>query len=88
MKETLKAFLTLDKAGLLLNAEKAARLLGLHELVSTNHTAALWAMAEADVPLEGTSMVGSEPVVEIATEPPPGGQRSGVRPSVKHVRSK
>lgn len=72
MKETIRAFCLLDRAGLLHNAEKAARVLGIWEVVTSNSNDGLWAIAVApDVPVTQTSMVGSEPVLEIPTEPNP-----------------
>ena len=89
MKETILAYCILDREHLINNAEKAARALGIWHVVANNSTDNLWRIArEPDAPVEQTSMVGSEPVLEIHTETPPGGQRSGVRPTVKHVRNK
>lgn len=89
MKETLKAFVLLERQGLITNVEKAARILGIHEVASQNSVDQLWAMATVpDIPLEGSVIVGSEPVLEIATEDPEGGQRPGVRPTVKSTRAK
>lgn len=90
MNELLKAFVLLDREHLLLNAEKAARVLGVYGLVAKNSNDQLWALAntEAEPDPDGSVIVGSEPVVEIATEDPEGGQRPGVRPTVKRTRTK
>lgn len=89
MKDTLRAFVLLERQGLITNVEKAARVLGIWDAVSKNSIDKLWEMAtQPDVPVGGASMVGSEPVLEIATEDPVGGQRPGVRPTVKRIRAK
>lgn len=89
MKETLRAFVLLERQGLITNVEKAARVLGVWDVASKNSVDQLWAMAtQPDVPMIGQTMVGSEPVLEIATEDPVGGQRSGTRPTVKRIKAK
>lgn len=90
MNELLKAFVLLDREHLLVNAEKAAKVLGVYGLVSRNSNDQLWAMANAPgEPDPGASViVGSEPVLEIATEDPRGGQQPGVRPTTKHTRTR
>jgi hypothetical protein len=90
VNDTLKAFCILDREHLLTNTEKAARSLNLWHLVAQNTPAKLWELAHAaeEPDPETSSMVGSEPVLEILTEDPPGGQRPGVRPTVKHTRAK
>lgn len=88
MNELLKAFVLLDREHLLLNAEKAARVLGVYGLVSRNSNDQLWALANAEVEPdpEGSVIVGSEPVLEIATEGPT--PLPGARPLVKHTRTR
>lgn len=88
MNELLKAFVLLDREHLLLNAEKAARVLGVYDLVSRNSNDQLWVLANADgaPDLSGGVIVGSEPVLEIATEGPT--PSPGVRPPVKHTKTK
>ena len=88
MKETIKAFVLLCNAGLLTNAEKATRVLGIHGVASTNSIDRLLEIANEpeETPVGPPVVVGSEPVLEIVTEDPPGGQAPGVRPTVKSVR--
>lgn len=90
MNELLRAYCLLEREHLLTNTEKAAKVLGIWDLACKNSNDRLWEMAhdgsEPD-PAE-SSVVGSEPVLEIKTEDPVGGQRPGVRPTVKHTRAK
>ena len=73
MKETLKAFVILERAGLLLHVEKAARALGIHHMTTTNTTDRLWEIAHEPEPVDetATSMVGSSALTEILTEKNP-----------------
>lgn len=88
MKETLKAFVLLERAALLTNVEKATRILGIHDVASKNSVDRLWEIAHEPEEREVGEpvVVGSEPVLEISTEDPPGGQKPGVRPTVKVTR--
>lgn len=84
MNDVIKAYCILDKAQLLVSAERAARALGIWNEVANNSNDGLWALATMpDAP--ATSRVGSEPVVEIATEPNPG-FRQGPPPSPVRVK--
>lgn len=89
MNELLRAYCLLEREHLLTNVEKAARVLGIWDLAAKNTNEKLWEMAHAgSEPDPGeSSMVGSEPVLEIKTEDPAGGQRPGVRPTVKHTKA-
>lgn len=73
MNELLKAFCILEREHLINNSEKAARSLGIWDIVSKNSTAKLWELAHAGMEPNPatTSMVGSEPVLAIETEPNP-----------------
>ena len=88
MKETLKAFVLLERANLLTNVEKAARTLGIYDVASANSIDRILEIANEPegTPVGPPVVVGSEPVLEIVTEDPPGGQAPGVRPTVKSVR--
>lgn len=83
MNDTLKAYLQLDAEHLITNAEKAARVLGVWGIVSTNSTAAMWEIVNGGE--VGSVIVGSEPVLEIATEGPT--PAPGVRPKVARTRT-
>ena len=88
MKVTLKAFVLLERANLLTNVEKAARTLGIYDLASANSIDRLLEIANEPeaMPVGAPVIVGSEPILEILTEDPPGGQAPGVRPTVKATR--
>lgn len=88
MKETLKAFVLLERAKQIVNVEQAARILGIHDVASRNSVDRLWEIAHEPEakPVGAPVVVGSEPVLEIATENPPGGQAPGVRPAIRMTR--
>lgn len=83
MNDILKAYLQLDAEHLITNAEKAARVLGIYSVVTSNSTDALWAIVNGGE--AGSAIVGSEPVLEIATEGPT--PKPGVRPKVAGTRA-
>ena len=73
MNDILKAFCILEREHLITNLEKAARSLGIWNLVSQNTQAELWVIAhapEAQEPGKAT-MNGSVPVTVIETEKNP-----------------